>query len=316
VAKPRVFVSSTFYDLKHVRAELSEFIKSLGFEPVLHERGNVPYLPGTELDESCRVEVQNADIVVLIIGGRYGSPTSASLEGNSAPAIYDSVTRSEFRTAADRGFPMWIMIEKSVLNDWENFNRNRSNSGFRYAHTDDPQVFAFIDEIQSFRNKSTHTFEYGKDITEWLREQWSGVFGKLIRDSANQRQLGKIEAQVGRLEAVVKVLTEQLDFLMANLAGHNDVERIRKARSELTDKHKITEKLHENPAVQALLSQSGLSFDEIVSRLASSEDVEAAVSAFRSSLPPSAESLESFKQFLLEALAWAKQARADSGSPN
>ena len=90
MAKPRVFVSSTYYDLKYIRASLAEFIESLGFEAILHERGAIPYLPNIDLDESCRIELQNADIVILIIGGRYGSPSSRST-GAPAPGVYESV---------------------------------------------------------------------------------------------------------------------------------------------------------------------------------------------------------------------------------
>jgi hypothetical protein len=45
MAKPRVFVSSTYYDLKHVRSSLDLFVESLGFEPVLSEKGNIAYSP-------------------------------------------------------------------------------------------------------------------------------------------------------------------------------------------------------------------------------------------------------------------------------
>jgi hypothetical protein len=42
MARPRVFISSTFYDLKQVRSALEIFIKNIGYDPVLHERGAVP----------------------------------------------------------------------------------------------------------------------------------------------------------------------------------------------------------------------------------------------------------------------------------
>jgi hypothetical protein len=35
MAKPRVFVSSTYYDLKHLRSAIEAFIDSLGYEPIL-----------------------------------------------------------------------------------------------------------------------------------------------------------------------------------------------------------------------------------------------------------------------------------------
>jgi hypothetical protein len=39
MAKPRVFVISTYYDLKHIRNSLEAFIESLGYDPVLFESG-------------------------------------------------------------------------------------------------------------------------------------------------------------------------------------------------------------------------------------------------------------------------------------
>jgi len=39
MARPKVFVSSTFYDLKQIRADLEHFIREMGYDAVLHERG-------------------------------------------------------------------------------------------------------------------------------------------------------------------------------------------------------------------------------------------------------------------------------------
>ena len=39
MAKPRVFISSTFYDLRQVRQDLDQFIMSLGYEPIRNEEG-------------------------------------------------------------------------------------------------------------------------------------------------------------------------------------------------------------------------------------------------------------------------------------
>ena len=44
--KPRIFVSSTFYDLKYIREDLSNFIKSYNFEPIMFEDGDIGYVPG------------------------------------------------------------------------------------------------------------------------------------------------------------------------------------------------------------------------------------------------------------------------------
>ena len=37
--KPRIFISSTFYDLKYIREDLANFVRSYNYEPVLFEDG-------------------------------------------------------------------------------------------------------------------------------------------------------------------------------------------------------------------------------------------------------------------------------------
>ena len=97
--KPRIFVSSTFYDLKYVREDLSSFIKAHDFEPILFEDGDIGYVPGKPLDQSCYKTMHSTDMVLLIIGGNYGSPATG--EKKEAFTEYMSVTRNEFKEAVD-----------------------------------------------------------------------------------------------------------------------------------------------------------------------------------------------------------------------
>ena len=103
MARPRIFVSSTYYDLKHIRSSLELFIESLGFEPVLSEKGDIPYNPDHPLDESCYREAGTADLFVLVVGGRYGSEISGS-DTKSQIKFYDhyeSITKKEFESAQE-----------------------------------------------------------------------------------------------------------------------------------------------------------------------------------------------------------------------
>lgn len=97
MAKPRIFISSTYYDLRHVRASLETFVLSLGYEPILSEKGDIAYTPDIPLDESCYREAAGADILVLIIGGRYGSERSESRSElpRSFFERYDSITKQK-----------------------------------------------------------------------------------------------------------------------------------------------------------------------------------------------------------------------------
>ena len=73
MAKPRVFISSTYYDLRAIRADLERYIREHGFEPVLNERGHVPFHAEKRLKDACYKEIELSDILVSIIGGRYGT---------------------------------------------------------------------------------------------------------------------------------------------------------------------------------------------------------------------------------------------------
>ena len=54
---PRVFVSSTCYDLKYIRENLKSFIRSLGYDPILSEEGSVFYDPSLHAQDACLAEV-------------------------------------------------------------------------------------------------------------------------------------------------------------------------------------------------------------------------------------------------------------------
>src|SRR2546423_9627825 len=112
MAKPRIFISSNFYDLKQVRSSLETFILGFGFDPVLSEKGSIAYSPDVPLDESCYREAQSCDVFVLIIGGRYGSEIS---EGKAAEnkGFYDrdeSITRKEYESAVEGDIPIYFLI--------------------------------------------------------------------------------------------------------------------------------------------------------------------------------------------------------------
>lgn len=68
-------VSSTFYDLRQIRADLAQFITNeLGYVPLLSELPPFPVDPDLDTVANCRARVErDADIFVLVIGGRYGS---------------------------------------------------------------------------------------------------------------------------------------------------------------------------------------------------------------------------------------------------
>lgn len=216
MAKPRVFVSSTYYDLKHVRAALGDFISRLGFESVMNEKGDIPYLHTTALDESCYIEVEKSDILVMIIGSRYGSQRSD--EKKDAEDFYDkynSVTRSEFQAAKLKNIPIYILIEKSVRSEYETYLRNKDSKDIEYAHVGSINVFEMVEEILNLtRNNATYSFENYGEIESWLRNQWSGLFKELLDRTATQEQLTSLTAQVEMLSETNQTIKRYMETIL------------------------------------------------------------------------------------------------------
>ena len=78
--QPGVMVSSTFYDLQQQREDLRRFIQNeLGYRALLSEHSSFPVNPAINTIDNCRERVRrDADVLILVIGGRYGSVVDES----------------------------------------------------------------------------------------------------------------------------------------------------------------------------------------------------------------------------------------------
>lgn len=221
MARPRIFVSSTYYDLKHLRSSIENFVESLGYDAILSEKGSIAYSPDRPLDESCYREVQNADIFVLILGGRYGSERSGgdSKLTREFYERYDSITKQEYVSAVAQDIPIYILVERNVYSEYQTFLSNKNRKDIKYAHVDSVNVFHLIEEILSQpRNNPFYTFERYNDIERWLKEQWAGTFRELLHRLSGQLQLASLQAQVSELGQINKTLKRYLEELISRVA--------------------------------------------------------------------------------------------------
>jgi len=151
----RVFISSTVYDLIDVRAELAEQLRTLGITPVLSD----DKLSGFSIQqhdinsiETCLVNVDSCDEVVLILDKRYG-PT---LEKVGYEKI--SATHLEYRRAIEKGIPVRVYVRDHLLADFTVWKRNKRSEAITLpwiSETKDFKLFALLEEHAKLQADAT-----------------------------------------------------------------------------------------------------------------------------------------------------------------
>lgn len=226
--KPRIFISSTCYDLKFVREDLADFVRVYNYEPILSENGDIGYTPGKNLDKSCYEAMQTSDMVILIIGSEYGSAATGEIKGEFAE--YISITRNEFRTALDAGIPVFAMIDKKVMTEYGIYEENiekieKHSMNITFKITKDLNVFRFIKEIENSVTIPIQEFEKSSDIKEFIGKQWADMFKNYLVSLKEEKENRKIENSVNEMKNLIQKMDIMLDSVGKNvLLKHNPKE--------------------------------------------------------------------------------------------
>lgn len=225
MASPRVFVSSTCYDLADERDALSEFCDTFGFDTTLSERGDVFYHPDMHTHTSCIRETSNCHLFVLIIGGRFG--------GKYKIDTTKSITNAEYAAAIQNGTPVFTFVKQEVLNDHNVWQRNKKKPFAKQIeypsidvqeHAED--IFKFIDSVRHASvNNGIFGFRLGRDIQEILRKQWAAMIFEYLQNRTIAKQititndaLGNLAVVSGKIEELVKNIYRNVDSVGANSA--------------------------------------------------------------------------------------------------
>jgi hypothetical protein len=185
---PTVFISSTFYDLRQVRADLAEFIQhQLGYNFLTSESPSFPVDPSFAIVENCRRQIEDeTDLFVLIVGGRYGSVPSDSTK---------SVTNLEYLTAKEKGIPVFAFIARDIIAVLPLFERN-PDADFS-AIVDNPRLLRFVQELRGSLGVWTFTFDVAQDIINTLRTQFAYEMSRGLALSSRAREPNALQGLVG-----------------------------------------------------------------------------------------------------------------------
>ncbi|AZR39531.1 hypothetical protein MTMN5_00048 [Marinobacter salarius] len=207
---------------------MRSFLLRLGYEPILSEYSDVLFDPRAHTHTSCIQEVPNADMVVVLIGSRFGGRvipealTNVDLE-NLVESSFDvtvledpeklSITQLEVLKAIDASVPVFAFVDEKVMHDHFVYQKNRDLvDKIKFPSIDKPETAKYIFEFINFlthRNKGNSVVSFGRieDIENHLKKQWGALFQKLLREQREQqfetRRLFTITEQIEDLKTAV-----------------------------------------------------------------------------------------------------------------
>lgn len=236
MARLRVFVSSTCYDLDVLRSELRPFISGMGYEPVMSDYSDVLYDPRSHTHDSCLKEVPGCDMVILIIGSRFGGlavPGAfaqldfAALEQLSTrPGVLEtkerlSITQLEVLKAVEQSIPVYAFVDDKVMHDHHVYERNKDKPDIidqiEFPSIQKRETAKYIFEFINFlthrvTNNSITSFTRLEEIRLHLLSQWSQLLQRLLMESRTRTK------DVGRYRDFSERLEDLKAVVMASLA--------------------------------------------------------------------------------------------------
>lgn len=218
MAAPRVFVSSTCYDLSEIRDNLKAFIENLGYEAVLSDNGDVFYHPDLHTHDSCLQEIQSCDLFILIIGGRYG--------GSYIADTSKSIVNAEFAVAKQCGIPIFSFVKQDIYMSQHIYKANKGKDlNFPAIQNQEHaiKIFSFIDEVhKSSFNNGIFTFDLAREIIETLRRQWAYMFKELLTNRQRNNQLVVTNHLLENLTLANKKTEELLEKIYTQNGGSKE----------------------------------------------------------------------------------------------
>jgi hypothetical protein len=175
----------------------------------MSDYSDILYDPRLHTHTSCVDEVATSDVVVLIVGSRFGGksvPEALSKldfekldkESKSTETLKAkenlSVTQLEILKAVESGIPVFTFIDDGVWHDHALYEKNKNKpiiNEIEFPSIEKPETASFIFEFINFlrhraRGNSVFQFSKTQDIENILRRQWSGLFQKLLQEQRTQ----------------------------------------------------------------------------------------------------------------------------------
>lgn len=153
-------ISSTVKDFRDARKVLKEVLKAAGYRVLISEDGSIRTDSSEETYENCLQAVEQSDVIIFLIGSRYGSLY------NKTEGI--SVTRQEYRHAKSIGRQYFVFVDNGV---WvaHSVYKSYQKEGISFVESSlisDSRIIDFIDEV----NRDKRWIHQFSDVSDLIRQ--------------------------------------------------------------------------------------------------------------------------------------------------
>ena len=230
----RVFVSSTCFDLAAQRSQIRGLLMRMGYEPVMSDHSDVLFDPRMHTHTSCIKEVINADMMILLIGHRFGGGVvpealseidlkAVSKSSTKSDLVKESdklsITQVEVLKAIESDIPLFAFVDSKVHADHHLYQTNKHKSIL--SEIDFPSIdkqssaryiFEFINLItHRFSNNSIIPYSSFSDIEDHLIKQWSMMFQRFLREEREStREARKADAILEQIQDIKAAVLQSM----------------------------------------------------------------------------------------------------------
>lgn len=176
---PSVFISSTVEDLRHIRDAVRATVDEIGYRPVMSEYAEIGYMNGDAAEGACYKTVDECQIVVLIVGKRYGSRSRVDSDR--------TVTENEFDVAAKGGSRIITLVDQDVWTFKKVYENNTPSSKVKFPGMNDPtRTFEFLNRISALPSRNAIIpFSNASEVRDVIKRQLAIMVYNLLAEKTS-----------------------------------------------------------------------------------------------------------------------------------
>lgn len=236
-----IFVSSTVFNLRDLRAEVKRWLSGLGFQPCLSSDDGFPDYANLKPWESCLPVLEKAALVIVIIDDKYGA---ANLDWPHYPDYKGcSPTHAEFRHAKTRGKRLLVFISKEAMH-WYGIYRERRKAGQEVTSGWPPrtslELLKFVEEVKT--SEPIVWISQFEDVVELKRILKQRVLADIARAFLEREEYLKETIDILN-QAIAQLPPEQRDALANNLRISNRDDLVKTITTQWTQLASLQERV-------------------------------------------------------------------------